>query len=1421
VTALPDLDPALSSATRRWTLVGDAGRVDVEVTASDAHTVGDVLAALPPDLRASAPTLWSGPDQVADDLPLATAGLGHGAVLGLGRPLPGGERGRRSSAVELHVVGGPDAGRSLPLTQGRHVVGRGGEVEVRLEDPDVSRSHVAVHVTGGQITVNDLGSTNGSMLDADPLGAEPRRWAAGATLRLGASALRIAGPATPPVPLGPASGGRELVRPAPRLEPCTVPVEVALPRPPTPPSPRRLAWVAMALPAVAGVFMAWLLATPTFLFFALLGPVVGLGTWASDRWSGHRSGRRKAAAHLVELAAAEERLRGALRAAVQAAELAAPDLATVVSAARRRTRPLWSRTRTDGDALTVRLGTGPGATAVVRVEPDGRRAPEPADHLPVCVDLRSTGGLLVVGPRTRALGVLRALIGQLAVLHAPGEVDVVVLCESERLADWAWARWLPHMGETATHVAPPAVPAPVRQRSDDAVAAWLLAEVARRRAAGRPAHGHASAPAALGWLVVIVDRVLDPRSAAALRDARSAGVVVLSATPSAAGVDLPVHAALHLGGETGDLAVLRQAGVADRSGVVVDRLPPEAADDVARHLAGLRPVTDAESLPSRVRLLDVPAPGLRLDDADRLTGAWSRERDQLSTPLGRTARGPLVLDLCRQGPHALVAGTTGAGKSELLQSLVAGLALHHPPDRCSFLLIDYKGGAAFAEAAALPHTVGVVTDLDGPATTRALRSLAAELTRREAVLAAAGVPDISALPDTVPLARLVIVVDEFAGLAEELPAFVPGLVAIAQRGRSLGVHLVLATQRPSGVVSPEIRANCTLRICLRTTDEAESRDVLGSPEAAHLPVGLPGRAYLRSGGGTALALQVARVAAPPEAVADDRPRVRRSTWPEPARPAPPAPGSRAASDLARIAGALAGHARQAGQPAPHRPWCPPLPASLPAEALGAGRPEDPWATRARLTLGLVDRPDGQLQEPLVLDLAGGGTWLAVGGPRSGRTTLLRRVLGEAVSRLGPEELHVHVLEADGRLSAEAAHLPHLGTAVPTADALRTVRLIDRLTDEIATRRAGGGLVAAPITLLLIDGVDAVCALLDEADPGRGATQLLRLLRDGAAVGLTCVLTGDRAVPGGRLAAVARHRLVLPLPDRADYALAGVPARAVPDHRPAGRALIGEEATECQLALPRIPATAAPPGHGGAAGTLPLRIVELPTDPILPAGVPAADPLVLAIGPGGDEGGVLTVDLRRSGGLLVVGPPGSGRSTALAALGSRLRAGGVPTVWLGRPGPRRGPGSATEGSAPETVVDPHDHRGLADWLDRLAGRAGVVLADDLASLAELPALAALGERRGTGPTALVAAGSGAQFVTHYSGPVAALRRNRTGLLLCPGPGDADALGIRPPRLPVPVRPGSGWLVTAGVPHRVQVARRRAAPGAVSTDTPAAA
>ncbi len=205
--------------------------------------------------------------------------------------------------------------------------------------------------------------------------------------------------------------------------------------------------------------------------------------------------------------------------------------------------------------------------------------------------------------------------------------------------------------------------------------------------------------------------------------------------------------------------------------------------------------------------------------------------------------GPLWLDLVEDGPHTLIGGTSGAGKSELLQSIVASLAVHHSPTRLNFLFVDYKGGASSTVFAGLPHTVGYVTNLDAELSLRALTSLRAELNRRMRVMEGRA-KDLAEMlevaPDEAP-ASLVIIVDEFATLVKEVPEFVAGVVDIAQRGRSLGIHLILATQRPSGSVNENILANTNLRISLRMLDRPESTAVIGSPEAADIPVPLKGR----------------------------------------------------------------------------------------------------------------------------------------------------------------------------------------------------------------------------------------------------------------------------------------------------------------------------------------------------------------------------------------------------------------------------------------------------------------------------------------------------------------------------------------------------------------------------------------------------
>jgi S-DNA-T family DNA segregation ATPase FtsK/SpoIIIE len=284
-----------------------------------------------------------------------------------------------------------------------------------------------------------------------------------------------------------------------------------------------------------------------------------------------------------------------------------------------------------------------------------------------------------------------------------------------------------------------------------------------------------------------------------------------------------------------DEFAIPEAGFA-LSDIELDAIDVAAAQRIARSVAGYceeRAFSAEGDLPDAVSFVNV-AVGHESLEPRQIARRWDDYSDGLPVVLGESAAGRFEFDLSVVGPHMLVAGTTGAGKSELLQALALSMAVAMPPDRLSFLLIDYKGGAGFGRTVGLPHTTGIVTDLDGGLAERALRSLGAELRRREMVLSRHNVGDVRDLSndasDRPP--RLVIIVDEFATLIAEVPGFVEGLVDIARRGRSLGVHLILATQRPAGVVDDHLRANMGVRVALRVTDPMESIDIVGTAIAS-------------------------------------------------------------------------------------------------------------------------------------------------------------------------------------------------------------------------------------------------------------------------------------------------------------------------------------------------------------------------------------------------------------------------------------------------------------------------------------------------------------------------------------------------------------------------------------------------------------
>ena len=384
-----------------------------------------------------------------------------------------------------------------------------------------------------------------------------------------------------------------------------------------------------------------------------------------------------------------------------------------------------------------------------------------------------------------------------------------------------------------------------------------------------------------------------------------------------------------------------------------------AAESWARASAG---ASRSSALPSTTRLAD-------LDDGESAAGPLPGAARRMCAPIGVTAVGPLLLDLDAHGPHLLVAGTTGSGKSALLETLILALADRHGPDELCVALIDFKGGAGLHACMGLPHVAGTLTDLDPHLARRALAALADELAERKRRLARAGHASFHAweVAGGAP-PRLLVVADEYQELVAHYREFLPDLTRLAAQGRSLGLHLVLATQRPAGAVTPEVRANIGSTIALRVSSEAESRDLLGSADAADIPRALPGRAILAVGGDRT-PFQVALPSAQPS------PPVSR--W------------SRTAQDA--DADGLAARVASRWPTARATPlWLPPLPELLGEEERPHLAPRDLW-------LGRGDMPSERNQPELTWDPASGP--LAVAGPAgSGRTTLLGTLAAQARSR---------------------------------------------------------------------------------------------------------------------------------------------------------------------------------------------------------------------------------------------------------------------------------------------------------------------------------------------------------------------------------------------------------------------------------------
>ncbi|NYD76692.1 FtsK/SpoIIIE domain-containing protein [Arthrobacter cupressi] len=1305
--------------------------------------------------------------------PLSSLAVGRppllpGAVLvdggGTDGPVPG-ARPSASTGLHLLVHSGPGAGVVVPLERGRYSIGRG-NCSIPVADPEMSRLHAVLTVSETSVSLRDGGSSNGTKVNGRRI----------RTAVVSTDSLILCGTSLMTIVFDSSARASTL-----EAAGTTTGSPLRVPHRPSPAG--RLNLLLMAgLPLLLGLVLA--ITTGTWMFLAFTGI--------------------SAVALLVPLASGRKERRtfkSALQAAVsndtERRQRAAPSAAEIVLAASSgpagqsgpgQTSEHASETRDPG-GVGLRIGTGHQA-ARIELDPQDPAFSAPVlRHAPVTLD-PSLRDITVAGPQAKTAGLFNFLLMQLAAYPSAASFPVVVMGPAGLLP--LSARFLP---KTVLH-------------SD-------------RDAAQKAVSGSAGA----GFL--FLPEPLERSDAPLLEAALAAGWTVfrrLENTDHCATIDHRATNDHRATIELGHGAALLRCGES-RLSFDADLVAADVFDSFCRLIGTSTPPTKGTArtltgLPGRCSLADlVPW------DPPSILGRWqeSKESKALQAVIGRGTQGTRSLDLVDDGPHLLIAGTTGAGKSELLRTIVTSLSLAHSPERVTFLFVDFKGGSGLGPLAALPHCVGLLTDLKQRGVDRTLASLRAEIRWREGLLAAAGVEDLASYRMEArrqnqdspgrrtryrPLPWLVVVVDEFRMLIEDSPSALAELMRIATVGRSLGIHLIMATQRPQGAISSDIRANVTTSIALRVQSEMESRDVINSPLAAAIPISMPGRAYLSRGVEECELFQTASLSGAAEntpartviaqeavlALEKGAPKYRalESTTAGSGRSAGAegAVDTGSAGTCAPAVEAIRTAWSGLEETQPRRPVAAELPESLLPE--DAGGPDGRHATALPLAafLGVVDLPDRQCTGPLFWHPALQGHLALLGPPGSGVEGACLAISSRLL--LADHEVHCYVLDGDGSFPGTA--LPgRVGAIVTPQEPLRAVRVAERIAAEVAARQAGGG-KHVPL-LLVITAWGSWLALL-RAGPLAWAEDLIHgISRDGPKSGIHLLVTGDRELTTSRLYGSLPNRAYFPC-GSTEESRAAWPRFALPEPL-TGRALVagpylGEGLAEAQFVVPSKEASwpygkAAEPEHRAfRVQALPRRI--LPGDvvsralpPVPRASNGATVPSVL-LGLGGDELEPVVVSLPPGGVVLVLGHRGTGKSNFLDIL-PLLN----PDIhWLRAPSGSDPAGFCAElhGIAGAGFLAPGGIA-LIDDVDRLGSEAA-----DLA--AALPSL---------GVSVIATAAYGEPFIQRL--PLASQARNEgRGILLSPRhPADGDLFGFRVEA--GPNVPGRAVLIQDGESQTFQI------------------
>ncbi|GGN05927.1 type VII secretion protein EccC [Streptomyces fuscichromogenes] len=775
---------------------------------------------------------------------------------------------------------------------------------------------------------------------------------------------------------------------------------------------------------------------------------------------------------------------------------------------------LWERRPGHEDFGRVRIGLATRRAALEFLPPQTRpvedleplcaislrrftKAHQTVPLLPVPVSLRRFTSVEFTGETGEAVALARAVLGQLAVFHSPDELRVAVLGDEAARREWDWLKWLPHNAHPAEEDAAGAVRLAAGDHDE-------LMDLLGPDVRDRPDHDAASSPSVAEPFTVIVAQGVPVPSASRLLGGGIRGVVLLDLTGAVPGG--PKVLRLTVRGGRVDFP----SGAESVTGRA-DRLGPVEAENLARALAPMRTggVVDLVDQPLESDFDLATMLGIRDVRGFDVAAKWRprlAQEARLKVPIGVTEDGEIVeLDLKESaqggmGPHGLLIGATGSGKSELLRTLVTGLAATHSSEILNLVLVDFKGGATFLNMDRLPHTSAVITNLADELhlVDRMRDSINGEMIRRQELLREAGYASLyeyekaraAGVGTLAPLPSLLVIVDEFSELLASKPEFVELFVSIGRLGRSLGVHLLLASQRLDESRIHRVEGHLSYRLALRTFSSMESRSVIGTSSAYELP-SAPGNGYLKVDTTNLVRFKAAYVSGPapaapgPEETAGRQGVVREVTAFGLERHGPPA-GAREAEEAARLVSlaeenlrdqdtaeeeteggedslleVFVGRLEESGPPA-RQVWLSPLsespgldqllPGIVPDPERGMGAADPRVQGSLRVALGMVDRPFEQLRELLTADLSGADGHIGlVGAPQTGKSTLLRTLMLSLALTHTPREVQFYCLDFGGGGLVSTAGLPHVGSVATRLERDRVLRTVEELTQLLEQR----------------------------------------------------------------------------------------------------------------------------------------------------------------------------------------------------------------------------------------------------------------------------------------------------------------------------------------------------------------------------------